>query len=262
MLRVEEVDDVFRALADPTRRLLLDRLFERDGQTLGGLSKGLEMTRFGAMKHLRVLESAGLIATVKVGREKRHYLNPVPIQLLAERWVGKYAAPWASALGSLRDTLEDPAMSTGPSHLYEVFIRTSPDQLWLAITDGSWTARYFYGTAVESSWEPGAQLRYTYPNGTVAADGEVIEADKPRRLVHTFHATWDPDVDADPPHRVTWEIEPMGEVCRLRVLHDDFGSENATYASVTGGLSVIISGLKTLLETGEELRVPEPAAAG
>jgi DNA-binding transcriptional ArsR family regulator/uncharacterized protein YndB with AHSA1/START domain len=260
MSGVDEVDDVFRALADPTRRLLLDRLFERDGQTLGALAEGLAMTRFGAMKHLRILEAAGLIATVRVGREKRHYLNPVPIQRLAERWVGKYAAPWASALGSLQTTLEDPEMSTGPSHMYEVFIKTTPDRLWTAITDGAWTARYFYGTAVESTWQVGAPLRYTYPDGTVAADGEVVETDRPRRLVHTFHATWDPGVTADPPHRVTWEIEPIGEVCRLRVLHDDFPSENATYASVTGGLSVILSGLKTLLETGEELRIAEPVA--
>ena len=102
------MEQVFKALADVNRRQLLDRLFERDGQTLGELQACLpQMTRFGVMKHLDVLEDAGLISTAKVGREKFHYLNPVPIQQIHERWVAKYAAPWASALGALKDELEE-----------------------------------------------------------------------------------------------------------------------------------------------------------
>ena len=100
------MDEIFKALADPTRRLLLDRLFKRDGQTLTDLDRGLQMTRFGTMKHLRVLEGAGLVVTRKVGRFKRHYLNPVPIQRIHDRWVNKYARPWASALSGLKETLE------------------------------------------------------------------------------------------------------------------------------------------------------------
>ncbi|HSS35022.1 MAG TPA: metalloregulator ArsR/SmtB family transcription factor, partial [Patescibacteria group bacterium] len=112
-------DEVFRALGDPTRRLLLDRLFARDGQTVGELASGLEMTRFGAMKHLRILEAAGLIATRRVGREKLHYLNPVPIQLIADRWVSKFAAPWASALSAMKRDLEADMIATRPTHVYE-----------------------------------------------------------------------------------------------------------------------------------------------
>jgi DNA-binding transcriptional ArsR family regulator len=101
------MDEVFKALADPTRRELLDRLFERDGQSLGALEGRLPMTRFGVMKHLKVLEEAGLVTTRKRGREKLHFLNPVPIRLIHDRWVGKYAQPWASALSELKQDLEN-----------------------------------------------------------------------------------------------------------------------------------------------------------
>ena len=249
------MDEVFRALGDPTRRLLLDRLFARDGQTVGELADGLEMTRFGAMKHLRILEAAGLITTLKVGREKLHYLNPVPIQLIADRWVSKYAARWASALGALKRDLENEMIATKPTHVYEVYIRTTPERLWKAITDGADTARYYYGTAVSSSWRSGAPMTYTYPDGRLAAEGVVLEADPPRRLVTTFHAVWDDDVSVDRAHRVTWEISPAGESCRLVVTSDDFDGETATYRSFVGGMPVIVSGLKTLLETEQPLEI-------
>ena|SRR5436305_6941889 len=100
------MDEVFKALADPTRRELLDRLFERDGQSLSALEAELPMSRFGVMKHLRVLEEAGLVTTMRRGREKLHFLNPVPIRLIHDRWVGKYAQPWASALGELKQEIE------------------------------------------------------------------------------------------------------------------------------------------------------------
>jgi DNA-binding transcriptional ArsR family regulator len=100
------MDEVFKALADPTRRELLDRLFERDGQSLSALEEGLPMSRFGVMKHLRVLEEAGLLTTRRSGREKLHFLNPVPIRLIHDRWVSKYAEPWASALSELKQDIE------------------------------------------------------------------------------------------------------------------------------------------------------------
>jgi DNA-binding transcriptional ArsR family regulator len=101
------MDEVFKALADPTRRSLLDELFERDGQSLSELEQRLPMSRFGVMKHLKVLEEAGLVTTRRRGREKLHFLNPVPIQLVHDRWVSKYAEPWASALSELKDELEE-----------------------------------------------------------------------------------------------------------------------------------------------------------
>ena len=100
------VDDVFRALTDPTRRDLLDALFAEDGQTLSALEGRVPMTRFGVMKHLKVLEEAHLVVTRKRGREKLHFLNPVPIQLVHDRWVSKYAEPWAATLSGLKKALE------------------------------------------------------------------------------------------------------------------------------------------------------------
>src|ERR1700678_3213437 len=106
------MDAVFRALADPTRRSLLDELFRQDGQTLSALERRLPMTRFGVMKHLKVLQQAGLVTTKRKGREKLHFLNPVPIRLVHDRWVSKYAEPWAKGLSGLKQRMEEPTMST------------------------------------------------------------------------------------------------------------------------------------------------------
>jgi DNA-binding transcriptional ArsR family regulator/uncharacterized protein YndB with AHSA1/START domain len=251
------MEAIFRALGDPHRRLLLDRLRERDGQTLAELDRHLPMTRFGTMKHLRVLEAAGLVTTRREGRRKLHYLNPVPIREIHDRWISKYAEKWAGALSRLKQHLEGPAMAP-PRHVYTIFIRTSPQRLWEALTSPEDTKNYFYGTAVRSDWKPGSRVLYMYPNGTVAADGEVIESDPPRRLVTSFDARWDDEVAADAPHRVAWEIESVGPICRLTVTHDGFEGETATYRSVSGGVSVILSSLKSLLETGEPLAFPRP----
>src|SRR6202047_3476566 len=126
-----DLDGVFRALADPTRRSLLDKLFKKDGQTLRALEGRLPMTRFGVMKHLRVLEEAGLVVTKRRGREKLHFLNAVPIRLIHDRWVSKYAEPWAATLSGLKHRLEDKTMEK----VFEIYIKTTPEQLWKAITD-------------------------------------------------------------------------------------------------------------------------------
>src|SRR5262245_64142438 len=144
---------VFRALGDPSRRLLLDRLFERDGQTLNELCAHLPgMTRFGVMNHLSILEAAGLVTPAKVGRQKLHYLNPVPIRLVHDRWIGKFAAPVVGAMAALKHNLEEQPMNT-PRHVYTVFVRSTPERLWNAIVDGQQTELYYYGTRVESTWE-------------------------------------------------------------------------------------------------------------
>jgi uncharacterized protein YndB with AHSA1/START domain/DNA-binding transcriptional ArsR family regulator len=255
------VELVFKALADPSRRALLDRLFERDGQTLSELCSQVAMTRFGVMKHLRVLAAADLVLTRRAGRSKFHYLNPVPIRLIHDRWITKYAAPWAGALGDLKRHLEEEAMSGTATrleprtlrHIHQIHIHTSPERLWEAITRASDTRQYFYGTLVDSTWGKGAPLVYRHPDGSLAADGTVLEADPPRKLVHTFSALWDPEVSKDAAHRVTWTIEPMGAVCRLTVEHEGFAGETATLRSVQGGLGVVLDGLKTLLETGQPL---------
>src|SRR5438477_12027371 len=132
------MDAVFKALADPSRRKLLDRLYRRDGPTLTEMCERVSMTRFGVMKHLRVLEEAGLVVTRKEGREKLHFLNPVPIRLVHDRWVSKYRAPFAAALSGLKSRLEHDMAET---QVYELFIRTTPEKLWQALTDGQVTKK-------------------------------------------------------------------------------------------------------------------------
>ena len=256
---MEEDAPIFRALGDPHRRLLLDRLFERDGQTLGELAAQLPgMTRQGAMKHLRVLEDAGLVVTRREGREKRHFLNPVPIRRVHDRWISKYTAPWAAALADLKDRLEDRHVTT--KSVYEVYIKAPPERVWEAITTPELTAQYYYGTAAHSAWEPGSKLEYLYPDGTLAAEGTILEADRPHKVTMTFHAVWDEDVAKDPPVRMTWEITPAGESSKLTVITQDLIPGSATATSFEGGVVYIVSGLKSLLETGAAL--PATAAAG
>ena len=249
----------FRALADASRRLLLDRLFVRDGQALEELEAALPgMTRFGVMKHLRVLEAAGLLTTRRAGRRKLHFLNPVPIRLIHDRWISKYAEPWVGGMADLKHALEAPM--NAPMHVYEIYIRATPERVWQALTDSDLVKRYYFGSVIDSDFRPGSPIVYKQPDtGRIDIEGEVIEADPPRRLVHTFAVRWDADVN-DPPTRVAWEITPMGDACRLSVTHDGFTEENATFESTKGGWPVILSGLKTLLETGTELHVAAPEA--
>src|ERR1700676_728345 len=146
------MDAVFKALADPTRRSLLDELFRKDGQTLSALEERLPMTRFGVFKCLKLLESAGLVVTKRRGREKLHFLNPIPIRLLHDRWVSKYTEPWAAALSELKNTLENTM-----EKVFEIYIRTTPEQLWEAITDGEIRSKFQFGCRVRSDWTPGSR---------------------------------------------------------------------------------------------------------
>lgn len=250
-------DLAFRALADPTRRVLLDLLFDREGRTLSDLHSEVSgMTRFGVMKHLRILEAAGLVVTRRVGREKLHYLNPVPVQLIHDRWVSKYTRRNASALADLKTELErGEAMSASPRQVYQVFIRATPEQVWDAITKPEFTSRYFYGSRVETTAEVGTPIRHRAPHSDdLWGDDVVVESERPRRLVHTWRALYDPDLAAEPRSRVTWEIEELpGGVCRLTVIHDELENSPKTAEGVAGGWMFVISGLKTLLETGEPL---------
>jgi uncharacterized protein YndB with AHSA1/START domain len=244
------VDEVFRALADPTRRSLLDELFRQDGQTLSALEERFSMTRFGVMKHLKLLEDAGLVVTRRRGREKLHFLNPVPIRLVHDRWVSKYAEPWAAGLSGLKERLEKTM-----EKVYEIYIRTTPERLWEAITDPDIRAKYNFGVRAVSDWTPGARIEMLHPkSGGLLGEGEVLEMEPPRRLVHTMVALWGEDVKAEGESRVTWEIEPVGDSCRMTVVHDQLrdGANDQLY----GGWPMILSGLKTWLETGELLTTP------
>ncbi|MDZ4718417.1 MAG: SRPBCC domain-containing protein [Roseiflexaceae bacterium] len=227
-------------------------LFQQDGLTLLELQVHLPMTRFGTMKHLQILEEAGLLTTRKIGREKLHYLNSVPIQLVYDRWVSKYAQPWARNLTELKYRLEDSSMSERPNRVFEIYIRTTPERLWQALIDGTLTPNYYIGTRVESSWEPGAPYRYLTPDGVALLEGVVLEIDPPRRLVTTFSPTWGTAEDAHP-SKVTWAIEPTGATCRVTVIHENLDPLSELTPQLATGWAQILSGLKTWLETGEPL---------
>jgi DNA-binding transcriptional ArsR family regulator len=196
------VEPVFKALSDQTRRELLDELFRRDGQTLNALASRFDMTRVAVAKHLRLLEAAGLVVSRRSGREKLHYLNPVPIRLVHDRWVSKYTEGWAAGLADLKRDME-----TTVEKVFEIYIRTTPEQLWRAITDPGVRARYQFGAHVESSWTAGSTYRVSHPGAPrPLIEGENLEVDPPRRLVQAYRAVWDDDVAAEGTSRVTWEI--------------------------------------------------------
>jgi uncharacterized protein YndB with AHSA1/START domain len=244
------MDEVFKALADPTRRALLDELFREDGQTLGALEERFAMSRFGVMKHLRLLEEARLVVTRKQGRHKLHFLNPVPIRLVHDRWVSKYAEGWVAQLSNLRDALEGTM-----EKIYEIYIKTTPERLWEALTTSEIRRKYHFGTGIDSDWTVGSKIEVgNQEHGVVLGDGEVLEIDPPRKLVITMRALWGEDVKAEGFSRVTYEITPVGDSCHLVLTHDQLrdGANDQLY----GGWPMILSGLKTWLESGELLTTP------
>jgi uncharacterized protein YndB with AHSA1/START domain len=244
------MDLVFKAMADPTRRALLDALFEEDGQTLSALEARFAMTRPAVAKHLAVLDDAGLVVSVRRGREKLHFLNPIPIRLVHDRWVTKYTEAWASGLANLKSELED-----SMEKIFEIYIKTTPERLWEAITDPDLRAKYNFGSRVESDWAPGSRFEMVHPGADgLLGEGTNLEVEPPRKLVQSMVALWGEDVQKEGTSRVTWEIEPVGDSCRLVVTHDQLrdGANEELY----GGWPMILSGLKTWLEVGEELTTP------
>jgi uncharacterized protein YndB with AHSA1/START domain len=214
------------------------------------------MTRFGVMKHLRVLQAAGLITTRKVGRERLHYLNPVPIQLISDRWINKYSAARASALADLKTVLEGGTTvpDAKPRLVNQIIIRAPQERVWEAITKPEFTSRYYYGCAVETDLTVGSPFSYRMPNGSPVVEGTVVVSDPPNRLVHSYHSLW-PPMNEDAPTTVTWELSSMpGGVTRVTVVHEDFEGETATYRGLQGGgWAWILSNMKTVLETGESM---------
>lgn len=146
-------------------------------------------------------------------------------------------------------------MTGGPRHVYEVYIRTTPERLWEAITTPEATRRYFYETAIVSTFAVGAPVTWIEADGTAALQGVVLECEPPARLVHSFVMLHHEQACHDRPSRVTWEIEALGETCKLSLVHDEFEGETATWREVAHGWNPVLSGLKTLLETGQPLRI-------
>jgi uncharacterized protein YndB with AHSA1/START domain len=260
-----EMDDVFRALADASRRRLLDSLRTRNGQSLRELCAGLDMARQSVSKHLAVLEAANLVAVVWRGREKLHYLNAAPISDIAERWISRYDQPRVQALADLKKALEDSPMSK-PEFVYTTYIKTTPERLWQALTDPAFTKQY-WNTSFDTDWSAGSAMTWDNQGVTIADPEQVVlEAEPYRRLSYTWH-TFTPELaqavgfsddlqgqmSGEPRSKVTFELEPAGELVKLTVVHDGFEPGSVVASMVSEGWPQVIASLKTLLETGQPL---------
>ncbi len=242
------MDAVFKALSDPTRRALLDLLRKKDGQTVSELVDQTDLTRFGVMKHLKVLEEASLVTTRKTGRFKHLYLNAMPIQHLADRWIAPYVQPHARALADLKTHLEQETAMSHPDFVLETYIRTTPERLWQALTDPEQTKIYYFNSAVKSDWTVGSPIQYLWPDNQLMLDGTILEIDPPKKLVTSFipHFTEKPG----PETKVTYEIDQQGPVCKVTLIHE---TAEGVPQGIQSGWMKIMNGLKTLLETGEPL---------
>jgi uncharacterized protein YndB with AHSA1/START domain/DNA-binding transcriptional ArsR family regulator len=268
MAEMASIDEVFKALADTSRRRLLDSLNARNGQTLRELCAGLDMARQSVSKHLAVLEAANLVTTVWRGREKLHYLNAEPINAIAERWISQYDRERVRALADLKTALEDEPMSSKPEFVYTTYIKTTPEQLWRALTEPVFTRRY-WNTAFKTEWTTGSAMTWDNHGVMITDPGQVVlESDPYRRLSYTWHTMtpelaerfgWDGEflgkLAAEPRSKVTFDIEPAGNLVKLTVVHDGFEAGSAVAGMVSGGWPQVMSSLKTLLETGEPLPV-------
>ncbi len=251
MVGVADDDGVFKALADPTRRALLDSLRVRGGQTLGELCEPLHMARQSATQHLDVLESANLISTVRRGREKLHYLNPVPIWTIQQRWIEKFEHARLRALSDVKQRAEEDIMLDRPNYVYVTYIAGSPERVWDALTDAELTAAY-WGHSNVSDWRVGSPWEHRRVDGSGIADvvGTVLESNRPRRLTMTFDAPG--QTPAHGPSKVTFDIEPYHDIVRLTVTHENLPSRDDLEA-VSVGWPAVCANLKSLLETGHAL---------
>ena len=257
------MDAVFKALADPTRRALLDRLRARNGQTVGELCDGLDMARQSVSKHLAVLEAAGVVTTRWRGREKLHHLDAAPVNAIADRWLSRYDRRRAEALADIKTALEGAPMD---DFVYTTYIRTTPEQLWQALTDPAFTRRY-WGVELTSDWQVGSHVAWSFAGATMAEPEQVVlVSEPPHRLSYTWHAITEDfgrAIEADPTEiaalaaeplsRVTFEIEQQGELVKLTVVHAGFEEGSRLREGVSNGWPQILASLKTLLETGEPL---------
>ncbi|WP_433296531.1 ArsR/SmtB family transcription factor [Actinoplanes sp. CA-030573] len=245
-----DMDLVFKALADPSRRRLLDSLRKEDGQTLGRLCSQLDMARQSASQHLAVLEEANLISTVRRSREKLHYLNPVPIHDIQQRWLAPFEQPRLRALAAIKQNAED-AMTTGkPSFVYVTYIESTPEKVWHALTDADLTAAY-WGHSNVSDWQLGSRWEHVRTDGSGVADGvgTVLSAIPPTRLVITFES---PDEQVEEPSTVTFDIERHHDIVRLTVTHEKLAGAEELDA-IAQGWPAVMANLKSLLETGHVL---------
>lgn len=244
------MERIFKALSDPTRRALLDALRQKDGQTLTELEARLDMSRFGVMKHLGVLEAAGLVIPRKIGRFKHHYLNPLPLQEVMDRWVAPFLQPQAKALSDLKAKLEKDTAMSKPDFMMQTFIRCTQDALWEALTEADAMARYHFAcNTVRGNAAVGEETTFILPNGDAMLKQVTTELDPKSRIAMTFAPLFmGPDA---PPSHMVYLIEPQGTSCKLTIEHYDMAPGQEGFAE---GWARLAASLKSYLETGEPLK--------
>jgi len=257
-------DKVFKALGDPTRRKLLDLLSERNGQTLGELCEHLAMARQSATQHLELLEAANLVSTVRRGREKLHFINPVPLHEVYERWVRKFERQRLGTLHDLKTELEGEQTMTREttSFIYVTYIASTPQKVFDAITRPE-LARRYWGHENVSDWKQGSKWEHVRANDerSVELVGKVVEVAPPARLVMTW-ANASEAADPSAYSRVTFDIAEYDDMVRLTVTHDELEAGSGMANGIQRGWPVVLSSMKSFLETGRGLDVfAKPKAA-
>ncbi|MFC2083605.1 ArsR/SmtB family transcription factor [Bacteroidota bacterium] len=249
------MDEVFKALADPGRRKMLDIIKNKPGITVNELSEYFEYSRYGVMKHLKILEKANLFTFVREGKFKKLYLNVMPIQFIYDRWISKYSAIWAKNLSFLKHKLEEESQMAEQElkHVFVTYIKTTKEKLWEALTDPGLTKHYFYGTELKGEIKVGSKIEYhgldKEGNPNIPVEGEILEVVPYKKLVHSFRFP----ISEDKTSRTVYKIEEQEDYVKLTLTHDQFESETQTYKSVSEGWPFILSGLKTFLETNKPL---------
>jgi uncharacterized protein YndB with AHSA1/START domain/DNA-binding transcriptional ArsR family regulator len=269
---MDTMDKVFKALADSSRRRLLDRLNAQNGQSLRELCVGLHMARQSVSKHLAVLEAANLVTPVRRGRETLHYLNPVPINDIAERWIHAYDQARVRSLADLKRALEDVPVDK-PTFVYTIYINTTPERLWQALTDSTFMHDW-WGMSCVSDWQVGSILTWERDGVTITDPAQIVlESDPFRRLAFTWHS-YPPELAAihgfspekfaqvarERRSRVAFDITPVGQLVKLTITHDDFDLGSIIAKMVSKGWPQVLSSLKSLLETGQPLPIGSEAA--
>lgn len=251
------MDTIFKALNDSARRILLDSLRVKDGQTLSDLQQQVAMTRFGVMKHLRVLEDAHLIVTRKQGRFKYHYLNVLPLQEMIDRWIHPFLKPQAKTLTALKAQLEGKTMSK-PDFIMATYINCTHDALWDALTRGDLIGEYHFAcqNVQGDMTAPGDETLYNFPHGAPMLANRVIAIDPKTRIELAFEPHWGGD---ETPSRCVYLIEPGASGMKLTIEHFDLP---ASQPGIADGWARFSAGLKTWLETGKAHRfAPDMEAA-
>jgi len=250
------LDNIFNSLAAPSRRKILDIVKNNPGIYVNKLTEHFEFSRYAVMKHLKILEEAELILSKRSSRYKTLYINAVPIQTIYDRWISKYSALWTKNLSELKYNLEEEINIMTQSdlkHMFVIYIKTTKEKLWDALTNPEMTSQYYYGSKIKSQFTIGSTIEYLLDDESgkeyPAVYGEILEIETNKKLVHSFSFN---DND-DEPSRATFEIEEVEQGVKLTLTHDNFESETTTYNEVVQGWPLIISGLKTVLETGAGL---------